>query len=117
LIELFGEGKGLRIAKVLKDECPKGLPLLHRLNFVHQLRSVGPDGMVYLKIAEVEDLQREIRQSSESPVAEKVGGGSEVKRAHYVAERAVDEEEAGGWVVLDDVYAFEHLLFEEGVQE
>lgn len=52
--------------------------------------------MVYFLRAEVEDLQREIRQSSESPVAEKVSGGGEVKSAHYVAERAVDEEEAGG---------------------
>ncbi len=96
MIELFGEEKGLKIAKLLKDDCPKGLPLLHRPNFVHRLRSVGPDGIVYLKRAEVEDLQREIRQSSESPVAEKVGGGGEVKSAHYVVERAIDEEEAGG---------------------
>jgi len=43
LIELFGEGKGLRIAELLKDSCAKGLPLLHRLNFVHRLRSVGLD--------------------------------------------------------------------------
>jgi hypothetical protein len=125
LIELFGEGKGLRIARLLKDDCPKGLPLrrlLHRLNFLHRLRSVGPDGMVYLKRAEVEDLQyNDIRQSSKSPVAEKASGGGaaegEVKSAHYVAGRAVDEEEANGWVVLDAVYAFEHLLFEEGIQE
>ena len=46
LIELLGEGKGLMIAKILKYDCPKGLPLLHRLNFGHRLRSVGPDGMV-----------------------------------------------------------------------
>jgi hypothetical protein len=56
LIELFGEGKGLKIAKLLKDDCPKGLPLLYRLVFFHRLRSVGPDGMVYLKRAEVEGL-------------------------------------------------------------
>jgi hypothetical protein len=122
LIELFGGGKGLRIAKLLKDSCAKGLPLLHRPNLVHRLRSVGPGGVVYLKRAEVEDLQyNDIRQSSESPVAEKVSGGGaaecEVKSAHYVAGRAVDEEEANGWVVLDAVYAFEHLLFEEGIQE
>jgi len=122
LIELFGEGKGLRIAELLKDSCAKGLPLLHRLNFVHRLRSVGLDGMIYLKRGEVEDLQyNHIRQSSKAPVAEKVSGGGaaegKVESAHCVAERAVAEEEAGGWVVLDAVYAFEHLLFEEGVQK
>jgi hypothetical protein len=66
-----------------------------------------------LKRAEVEDLQyNDIRQSLESPAAE-----GEVKSVHYVAERAVDEEEADGWVVLDADYAFEHHLFEEGIQE
>ncbi len=117
LIELFGEGKGLRIAKLLKDDCLTGLPLIHGLKSVHRLRSVGPDGMVYLKRAEVEDLQREIRESSESTGGEKVSGSGEVKSSHYVTERADDEEEAGGWVILDAACAFKHLLFEEGFQE
>jgi ethanolamine utilization protein EutP (predicted NTPase) len=56
LRELFGEGKGLKIAKLLKDGYPQGLPLHHRPKSVHRLRSVDQDGMVSLKRADVEAL-------------------------------------------------------------
>jgi hypothetical protein len=70
LRELFGDHEGLRIAKLLKDDCRKGLPLLHRPKSVHRLRSVHQDGMVYLRRADVEDLQNDkIMQRTVAPVA------------------------------------------------
>ena len=56
LRELLGEGKGLRIAKLLRDDCPQGLPLSHRPKSLHRLRrSLDQDGNFRLKRADVDE--------------------------------------------------------------
>jgi hypothetical protein len=131
LRNLLGEGKGLRIAKLLRDDCPKGLPLPYRPKSVHRLRSADQNGNFRLNRADVDEAleyDEENKKSEHGPgyfVHEKVR-----KMNNNTAERNsmvfaapiirdswahMDLIEASGNKALDNSCVFAFPITAEGV--